>query len=100
MAAVTSALYHSPPPPSNGQAETMVNKLQQALESAVGDVKCRLARFLLQQNITVTTVTGITPAMLMVERELSTTLTHLYPREEQSDRAAAPRRDECTFQAK
>lgn len=76
VAHVTIAPYHFA---TNAQAGNIVYQLKQVLKgSAAEDVEGRLARFLLKQHTTVSTMTEITPAMLMLGRELSTTLTHAH----------------------
>ena len=78
--------YH---PASNGAAERLVRVVKGALEKQVLQgtesitMKHRLANFLIKYRSTSHSVTGRTPAELMVKRHLRTSLTLMKPSLEQ-----------------
>lgn len=73
----TSAPYH---PSSNGQAERMVGYTKQVLSSLEeGNVDVQVSRFLFRQHTTPHSVTGKTPAELLMNRNLRTALDKLHP---------------------
>lgn len=75
--AVFTAPYH---PASNGRAERMVREVKEALKKLSGnDTQCKLSRFLLKQHTTPHSVSGKTPAELMMGRKLRTALDKLHP---------------------
>ena len=72
-----SAPYH---PSSNGQAERTVRTLKEALKSLKeGDTEAQLCRFLFKYRITPQTMTGVSPADLLVGRRLRSALSLLKP---------------------
>ena len=74
---ITTAPYH---PSSNGLAERAVQVFKEALrKSTAGDIETRLARFLFHYRSTPHTTTGVSPAELLLGRQLRTHLTLLQP---------------------
>ena len=57
----------------------MVQTTKEFLVKEGGDVKAKVARFLLQQHITPSTTTGKCPAELLMGRRLRTALDKIYP---------------------
>uniref|UniRef100_A0A1Y1NHT7 RNA-directed DNA polymerase n=1 Tax=Photinus pyralis TaxID=7054 RepID=A0A1Y1NHT7_PHOPY len=73
----TSAPYH---PSSNGQAERLVQEAKKMLSKlSQGDWRTKLARMLLSQHTTPSTVTGVSPAELLFKRKLRTCLDRIHP---------------------
>jgi len=69
--------YH---PSTNGQAERLVQTTKSALRKITsGDWKLRLARFLFSQHMLPSTVTGQSPAELLMGRKLPSHLDLLHP---------------------
>ena len=69
--------YH---PSTNGQAERLVQTTKSALRKiSSGDWKLRLARFLFSQHMLPSTVTGQSPAELLMGRKLPSHLDLLHP---------------------
>lgn len=80
-----TAPYH---PASNGRAERMVREVKATLKKqSQGDTQCRISRFLFKQHTTPHSVTGKTPAELMMGRKLRSPLDRLHP-----DRIREPER--------
>ena len=74
---ITSAPYH---PSSNGLAERAVQTFKQGLRKIKeGTLECKLSRFLFQYRITPHSVTGISPAELLMKRTLRSRLDLLNP---------------------
>ena len=74
---ITTAPYH---PSSNGLAERAVQVFKEALrKSTAGDIETRLAKFLFHYRSTPHTTTGVSPAELLLGRQLRTHLTLLQP---------------------
>lgn len=74
---VTTAPYNSP---WDGQVERMVQTTKDALRMIViGDWQTHLARFLLAQHITLNSMTGKSPAQMLVGCWLTTALDWLHP---------------------
>ncbi|XP_042142281.1 uncharacterized protein K02A2.6-like [Ixodes scapularis] len=74
---VAVAPYH---PSSNGQAERMVRETKEALTHInSGDVNVDLARFLFRQHTLPHSLTGRSPAELLMNRRLKTALDRLHP---------------------
>lgn len=69
--------YHRPA--SNGQAERIVQKVKKTLKRMNGDWIVRISRFLLNQRSTPCTVTGHSPAELMMNKKLKTALSQIIP---------------------
>ena len=76
---IRTAVYH---PASNGEAECFVQTLKNALKRGKtdpGNLKQKLAQFLLRYRTTPSTVTARTPAELFLKRQLRTRLDLLNP---------------------
>ncbi|KAG5866523.1 hypothetical protein JTB14_019634 [Gonioctena quinquepunctata] len=72
------APYH---PASNGQAERMVQTTKHFFKMLKdGDIKTKLARFLMQQHSTPISTTGNSPAEILMNRKLQTRLSSLHPK--------------------
>ncbi|KAG5886201.1 hypothetical protein JTB14_028032 [Gonioctena quinquepunctata] len=72
------APYH---PASNGEAERMVQTTKHLLKMLKdGDIKTKLARFLMQQHPTPISTTGDSPAEILMNRKLQTRLSSLHPK--------------------
>ena len=72
-----SAPYH---PSSNGQAERMVRVLKESLKKVKqGDIDTRLCRLLFRYRITPHTLTGQSPAELLLGRRVRSALSQLKP---------------------
>ena len=70
------APYH---PSSNGLAERAVQTIKSGLKKLSGPIKTRLQRFLFSYRITLQSVTGKSPAMLMFGRSLRSQLDLIHP---------------------
>ena len=71
------SLYH---PSINGLAERAVQSFKQGLKRTSGDsIQERLSKFLFSYRITPHTVTGVSPAELLMGRRLHSRLDLLYP---------------------
>ena len=74
---ITSAPYH---PSSNGLAERAVQTFKQGIQRiSEGTIETKLARFLFQYRITPHSVTGMSPAQLLMNRRPRSRLDLLYP---------------------
>ena len=74
---VKTAPYH---PSSNGQAERAVQVLKEGLKKfPKGTLETRLARFLFHYRLTPHTTTGISPAELLMGRQLRSHLNLFKP---------------------
>ena len=74
---LTSAPYH---PASNGLAERAVQTFKSSMKKMPeGSVDTKVARFLFHYRITPHSVTGITPAELLMGRRLRSTFDLVYP---------------------
>ena len=74
---VTSAPFH---PATNGQAERMVRFTKESLKKLVnGDWHQKVWEFLARQHSTPSSVTGHSPAELLMGRKLTTVLDRLHP---------------------
>lgn len=76
---ILSAPYH---PATNGQAERMVQNFKNSLKASQrdsGDLNVKLQRFLLQYRITPHSLTGETPSLLFLKRNIRTRLDLLKP---------------------
>ncbi|KAG5874326.1 hypothetical protein JTB14_018881 [Gonioctena quinquepunctata] len=72
------APYH---PASNGQAERMVQTTKHFLKMLKdGDIKTKLARFLMQQHSTPISTTWNSPPEILMNRKLQTRLSSLHPK--------------------
>lgn len=75
--AVFTAPYH---PASNGRAERMVREVQEALKKQQEEsTQCKISWFLFKQHMTPNSVTGESPAEMMIGRRLRTALDRLHP---------------------
>lgn len=73
----TSAPYH---PSSNGLAERAVQTVKSGLIKMKGDtVETRLSRFLFKYRVTPQSVTGLSPAEMLMNRRPRSALDRLYP---------------------
>lgn len=86
---VFAAPYH---PASNGRAERMVREVKEALKKQQeGTTQCKIARFLFKQHTMQHSVTGKSPAELMMGRRLRTALDRLHPdRQREPEVQASP----------
>ena len=74
---VTSSPYH---PASNGLAERAVQTFKEGMKKVTdGSLEARLARFLFKYRLTPQSVTGVSPAELMLGRPLRSRLDLLHP---------------------
>ncbi|CAM4597728.1 unnamed protein product [Leuciscus chuanchicus] len=74
---ITSAPFH---PASNGLAERAVQSFKQGIKKIKGDtLETRIARFLFNYRITPQTMTGLSPAEMLMSRRLRSTLDLLLP---------------------
>ena len=74
---VTSAPYH---PASNGLAERAVQIFKNGMKKqGHGSIETKVSRFLLSYRTTVQATTGVTPSMLLMNRELKTKMDFLRP---------------------
>nr|XP_034982155.1 uncharacterized protein K02A2.6-like [Zootoca vivipara] len=94
----TSAPFH---PSSNGQAERMVRTAKEAIARLLeGDWAARIARMLFLQHATPCTVTGKSPAELLMGRRLVTIMDFVHPDKNPSRPARAqpePERDTTRY---
>jgi len=75
-----SASYH---PATNGAAERSVQIVKNGLKKLSGPLEVRLERFLFRYRATPQSVTGVSPAMKLMGRELRTRLNALIPQGEE-----------------
>ena len=82
-----SAPYH---PQSNGLAERFVQTFKRAYAAGAGEPQIRIDRFLFKYRASVNATTGVTPAQLLLGRNLRTCLDLLRPDPADNDIPPAP----------